>query len=84
MAVQIFEDRRDRTFWVIGSARNVSPLRVVYDVTSRCSPSSINLVFITQCEDSDLWLRMLALINSHLKPGIVPRDVEIREAVVAG
>jgi hypothetical protein len=69
MAVQIFDDRRDRTFWVIGSARNASPLRVVYDVTSRCSPSSINLVFITQCEDSDLWLRMLALINSHLKPG---------------
>jgi hypothetical protein len=54
---------------VIGSAHNVSPLRVVYDVATRCSPLSIKLVFITQCHDRDLWLRILALINSYLKLG---------------
>jgi hypothetical protein len=71
MGVQIFEDRKDRRFWVVGSAVSVNPATLVKDVQRRCKPSSIKLVMITQVED--LWLRVLAplapsFFDRYLKP----------------
>jgi len=67
MGVQIFQDPKDRQFWVIGSAVGVNPATLVQDVQRRCKPSSIKLVMITQVEA--LWLRVLA----PLAPGFFQR-----------
>jgi len=69
MSVQIFKDPRDRTFLVIGSGLGVSPFQVSLDIKKRCQPRSIKLVFITQCALVDMWMYMLAPIDSYLKPG---------------
>src|SRR6516165_1238337 len=58
MGVQVFEDRNDRQFWVIGSTLDVNPAMVALDIQDKCRPSSIKFVMITSVEA--LWARMLA------------------------
>ena len=58
MGVQVFEDRNDRQFWVIGSTLDVNPATVALDIQNQCRPSSIKFVMITSVEA--LWARMLA------------------------
>jgi hypothetical protein len=69
MTVTIIEEQRYRTFWVVGSGRDVSPIEVVHEVIAGCRPYSVNLVFIAQCRNRDLWLRTLVQIDWFLKPG---------------
>jgi hypothetical protein len=68
MGVQVFEDRNDRQFWVIGSTLDVNPAAVALDIQNQCSPSSIKFVMITSVES--LWARMLApyFFYRYLRP----------------